>query len=909
MLRTTLFIITLAFGLKTFGQMNQADISFAGDTVHMEFSGQSQWNYDLKRRTEGKDVYIDLVVPKFSENSVKAFEKFSSDFVKKVFVTRNGPDGRYVVSLLLATDGIETFDYLTDQPSRLIVDLYKASEVANEEDRIEKKKAAKKPTAKKPARAVVNALPQKGERKPANDTLIVTPDSESQLRAGIFDGADPKFERFSIKDYELNEDRVIAAQENVYLEFPMLKVDSGRLQTLLQNKPIYEINPKKDEENKQARLLLTLYANKRYNVFLKAVNWFVDKYPKSDYDEIVRFMWADTFYALYQKEGRIEDFELAMLRYRQAIEKYPTSPLAERAQLLMSFANLDRGDYLQTIRLFEDSIRKRPESANRDIARLAIGDAYLKLNQFDSAFSSYDEVENKATDSEYQAEAAFMKGDVYYQKKDYANAVKEYDRASTKYPKFKAKYPNSIYNRAAAEFNAKDFRKSLDHYREFLTQYPQHPYAGYAMTRVGEILDVLGADQSKVMGAYLETYFRYGNTPSAVVARLRMLSQRMNMMKPKEVERAVKDINELAKDSKLKEIDQFATLMISDGYSRRGEFDQAVKMLVKFYQENPTTANLPLLKSRIVGHINKDFASLIGKGSFIKALQLHNKYADSWLKNSDRVDTQYNLARAFEQAGVFKDAEQNYKETLNRLYAMKGTPEEKSRAVLERLPSSDQVNLRLASIAFHQERFSDSYDYLKNVKAPQTMTEGEQIERVDLAAFLLDKKGDTESAIRYLVELIKEWGGQPQLVAAPYATLASYETKLGRPDDAMKSYKRIIELQKDTKQVPEDIHAKALENLARLQVKANQIDNAKDTYADLLEAYETKMPLSSIRYELGKLYFDKGEVKKAEEIWAALKNDKEGYWSKLAQEKLNGSEWKNEYKKYLKRIPAMSERE
>lgn len=907
MLRTTLFLITLVFGLRTFAQTNQADISYAGDTVHMEFSGQSQWNYDLKKRTEGKDVYVDLTVPKFSEAGVQALEKFSSDLVKKVFVTRKGPDGRYVVSLLLAKDGLETFDYLTDQPSRLIVDIYKSSEIVDEDQRIEKRKAVQKTAGKKAVKTA--ELPKKAERKPANDTLIVKPDAEAQLRAGIFDGADPKFERFSMKDYEVKEDRVIAAQDNVYLEFPMLKVDSGRLQTLLQNKPIYEITPKKDEENKQARLLLTLYTNKRFNVFLKAVNWFIEKYPKSEYDEIVRFMWADALYALYQKDGKVEDFDLAMLRYRQAIEKYPTSPLSERAQLLMSFATLDRGDYLQTIRLFEDALRKRPESVNRDIARLAIGDAYLKLNQFDSALAAYGEVESKAFDRSYQAEAAFMKGDAYYQKKDYANAIKEYDRASEKYPDFKNKFPNAIYNRAAAEFNSKEYRKGLDDYRDFLTQYPQHPYAGYAMTRVGELLDVLGADQAKVMGAYLETYFRYGNTPSAVVARLRMLSQRMNLMKPKEVEKAVKDIRALAKDSKLKDIDQFATIMISDGYARRGDFDNSVQMLVKFYQENPTTANLPLLKSRIVGNINRDFSTLLSKGSFIQALQLHNKYADNWLKGSDRVDTQYNLGRAFEQAGVFKDAEENYKTTLNKIYAMRGTAEEKSRAVLENLPSSDQVNLRLAAIAFQQDRFSDSYEYLKNIKAPQTMSEGEQIERVDLSAFLLDKKGDTESATRYLVELIKEWGGQPQLVAAPYATLASYEAKLGRNTDAMKSYQRILELQKDTKQVPEDIHARALENLGRLQVKTNQIEKAKETYADLLELYEAKMPLSSVRYELGKLYFDKGEIKKAEEVWAALKDDKETYWAKLAQEKLDGAEWKNEYKKYLKRIPAMSEGE
>ena len=75
---------------------------------------------------------------------------------------------------------------------------------------------------------------------------------------------------------------------------------------------------------------------------------------------------------------------------------------------------------------------------------------------------------------------------------------------------------------------------------------------------MGELLDILGADQTRIVGAFLETYFRYGENPKAIVARLRLLSARMKAMKPKEADLAVKEILSLAKKVDLPNIEQFA---------------------------------------------------------------------------------------------------------------------------------------------------------------------------------------------------------------------------------------------------------------------------------------------------------------------------------------------------------------
>jgi len=427
------------------------------------------------------------------------------------------------------------------------------------------------------------------------------------------------------------------------------------------------------------------------------------------------------------------------------------------------------------------------------------------------------------------------------------------------------------------------------------------------MTRIGEILDILGADKTRSMGAYLETLFRYGDNPTSVVAKLRMFSERMQVMKEKEVEKSVKDIQETIAHSELPKIAQFGTLMTAEGYAKRKEFERAINLLVKYYQANPTTADTQLLNNRIGKNINENLHEMVDRGQCIEALKLHNKYADNWLKSSNRIDTKYNVGRAFEQAGVYSQANHLYKETLNKIYALKGTKAGQERNIFEKLPSEEELSLRLAAVENQQAQYADAYQTLNNIKHPEKLKETEQVERVQLAAALLERRGETDTAIRYLTELLKEWSGLPELVADPYLSLAQLDIKQNKTDDAIQALTKVNTLMEDSQKVSPQTHAKSLQLLGELQEKKGQSEEAIKTFEKLLSLYETSQPLSSYRYKVGQMYFKKGEINKAAEVWNELKSQKKDFWYQLAQEQLKGSEWKDEYKKYIQRIPAMSE--
>ncbi len=892
----------------------KGQITSQNDTVHVEFTGRESWEYDIKKVTQNKKSYMQLTIEVLDDATTLQLKNFKSPYVKSIKIEA-GPDKKNLVLFELAKENVESFDYLTDQPSRLIIDFFltatKGKESVSESEKIAEPKSVVIKSAnnvRKPATTDILIINDKG---PVNISEAPAQNlAKAEVRSGIFDGGDANFERFSIKDYEIKEASILKSKDNYYIPFPILELENLNWKKVRAAVPEYSIRSNDTDENKQARLLLTLFKKGRFQVYLKTLEWFQEKYPESQYNEVISYMTADIFYKNWQIDNRPSDFDMAIEKYKSALRKFPDSVLAERVSLMNGYLQLDRGDTLAAIKNLNEHISNSkyggPHVFSKDLARLGVALSYLKLNKYNEAFQALDEIENNSPHMDLKMEASYRKGDIFVKSKNFARAVEEYQRALKTYPQGQSILPNAFYNQGESLFLMEKHRQSMDVFREFARRFPSDGHAPFALTRLGELMEILGADKTRVIGAYLETYFRYGESPSVIIARLRLLSARMKGMKAKDVDTTVKEILSLSQKLDLPNIQQFATVMIADGYNQRGDYIKAVDLLVKFFQLNPTGVDEAQLKKRIVANINDKMRDEIKGGKFIDGLKTHQKFADSWLKGTARLDTAYYLGAAFEQGGAQQEAEKYYQEVLNSYYAAASTEKIKSVSILEHLPSIDSLNLRLASVTAYQGRMNKAYEYLKNIKNPEKMPDEDQIERVALAVKLLDKRGDSDSAIRYLTELIKTWQGQPVLLAEPYFDLAELEVKIGKKEDAKKSFEKVDRLMKDSKNISETVHSNALEKLGQLYFNDKQIDKSVTTFKDLLDLYEEKKPLASIRYQLGKIYFDRGDIQKAADVWAEFKNDKTGVWQQLTQEELKGVAWQDNYKKYIKRIPAVA---
>jgi len=437
-------------------------ISRIRDATHVEFSGRVNWDYEFRRVKEGKKIRYMLIVSALDDESVSRLSQWRGSLVESIRINKKAIDNSYEIIFTLRNNRIESFDYITDGPSRLIVDFF-----YKPKNRVIKTKYNKLMSDLKSTKNLKVNKKRKSrlrKRKPAGSEFIridghdtVPKKFRGGFSHGIFDGGDPDYSRFAIADHEIKKKAIRASEQQIYLPFPMLMLESSYLKGILEKPPIYEIVKGESAENKEAQLLLSLYNRDRFAIFLKTINYFRSKHPKSKYDEIIRFLEADVYYKLWQRDRAPVDFENAMTRYRVVVEKYPNSPLAERTLLLMGYSYLDRGDNLGTLKSLQKFLRNRPQSVNKDRVRITIAGAYLALNKYKDAFKILDSVEKSLVQSDHAVEAAYHKG----RGKDYKRSISEYLRARKKYPNLWYRFPNAYFNVAESLFWQKKYRKSL----------------------------------------------------------------------------------------------------------------------------------------------------------------------------------------------------------------------------------------------------------------------------------------------------------------------------------------------------------------------------------------------------------------------------------------------------------------
>lgn len=926
----------------------RVEFSRIGDASHFEFEGTGSDRYKLERNDKGEVV---LRIPNLDEASMRRLREVADGQVKVLSIEPKSVDGNVEIRFQAGKD-VDFFDYVSDQPKRLVVDFFPAQDAlkdakplaaANESEEKAKAKPsspAKAPQKREPAGGDFVIVAKQGPT--GATTLSAEPASLAEQIAsrkdferGIFDGGDPEFRRFTVKDYEIRESARLQSRAALRIPFPMLDLGFPKLGELQAAPPIYEILPKDTAENKEARLLLTLFKNQRQALFLSTAKDFLKKYPQSEYDEIVRYAMADTHYALwrqervYNEENKIKsdsnlhdaDFEEAMGLYNNLVEKYPDSPMTTRTLLLVGYSYLDRGDSFGALKTFQRLVRLKPDSKYAGQVKISIARAFLSLNRWDDALKELTDVEQNAKSVKDRQEAGFRKGDVYFRRGDYQKAIAEYDRAIKAYPEATGRFPNAFYNLAESRFRLGQEKMAIDSFRQFLQKFPEHRHGGYAMTRLGELIETLvGADDSRVTGAFFESYFRFRSTPGADIARMRVLTARIpKMMKDRELKDALLEIDEIVKrDADLPFIQEFRVISVADAFNERKEYERATKDLIQFYKENTQSKHLPLIKGRIVRNLSDNIRSYVDRGDFIQGLRLYSRDQSGWLKGIRRADLPFYAAKAYEAAGVLGDSAEQYRETLARLESQ--TPD--TRDVFEAPISKESVRLRLAAVAAQNRDYAAAEAELKQIKDLAKLSEVEQSERAGLAADVAEARGQTDLARKFLADVIKAMATKDANVAvvAPLhlrvAKLAlkskDFKSAESAIETAISGIDKGLEAQGGPVADLEKQKAGALEVKAEVALARGKPKEAIQAFATLLElpvanADASRKGFDSVRYRMGKLQFEAGDLKSAETTWKGLAQDEKNLWRRLASEQMSGAKWRDEYKKYIERIPAAAE--
>lgn len=897
----TTFVMTLFFPSYLHAEEKiSAEISSQKDAAHLEFFGAKNWDYDISK----SDGRVKISIPEISEASVVRLQTFKDPFVKSIKIEKADLPGRTWIWFDLAKN-VEAFDYQTDDPSKLILDFYEAS-IEKPQQKVEQPKKST---------PIGKANAKKGRRPASELSPVLVEDSEGSAKGkdneeepvlkGVFDGEDVSFNRFRMKDYDIKEESIIQSRQNIYLPFPMLKMPVSQFKQQLNSENLSEMPTGETKEDKEAQLLTKLFNKRRILLFKKAYKYFTEKYPFSPHDEQIRNQAAHLYMEQWVKEGKIEDYLLAKQIYAYLLEKYQGSPNREKIQLILAYALLERGEGLPTLQAFQDFITQHPKSEHVPNARKAMAEALLNLKKFDETTESYKKIHADLGNTNDGIESFARLGDVAFVKQDFPEAIKSYKETLKKYPEAEKKFPNLHYNMAESYFWMNQYKDALDHHIQFLNNFPSDEFGGYSITRIGEILDIMGADKQKITNAFLESYFRYPETPGGKIARIRYLNLNMKEMKEKELKRSIEEIKKIVGTLNLPGIAEFSSLVLADGMQKRGDYNQSAEALLSYYQNNPNSANLKTFKARILRNLSAEIDKQVNEGKFLDALKYFSKYSQNWLYKTDRIDVAFDVARAYELAGALSESEKNYKKTLDQRLRISGTNEEKERRVTEALPAVDTLRLRLASVYLKSRKFTEAYKKINEIKPEALANDNERAEAVQIQAALAEERGEHTIAEKKLRDLLKVWKGDPERMMPIRNRLAKVLLNINKN----------IEAELEANQVREFCLTKKCDKLwlkDAYETKGIALEKQKrnlaalENYQEFLEKHEADFGLYSVRYRAGELLYEKGDLKAARNMWQKLQaGNGEMYW-KIAQEKLQHAEWQDEYKKYIKRVPAMT---
>ncbi|MBX9766935.1 MAG: tetratricopeptide repeat protein, partial [Bdellovibrionales bacterium] len=392
----------------------QGKVEVSGSDLHLEFSGRENWKYQVNQSGNK----ITLQIPPLEDALVPQIKTIDLPWLKSVTVS-DGIDQSALVTFELKDSGVKYFDYLTDDPSRLVIDIYS-----------EEKKPSKKVTRKSKLQNVesrFNGTVKDGKRNRDQARSKLEPSGFGEEPAGISDAGDPGLKRFSVTDYEVNPKALIAARRNIYLKFPACEIELSHYKKMKALNPVYEIEPEETDENKQARLLLTLFNRKRFGTFQHTLKLFRDQFPDSKYDQLLSYIDAEIDEKKWHESGEPADFEIVATKYGLLMDRYPQSPLGARTMMLMGYLYLEKGQHLKAISMFQRFIDQNTKSTEVPRAKVEIARAFIGMRKMDDAREILSSVYKDYPNTKESVEAHFLRGDTYFLENRYDEAVAAYN--------------------------------------------------------------------------------------------------------------------------------------------------------------------------------------------------------------------------------------------------------------------------------------------------------------------------------------------------------------------------------------------------------------------------------------------------------------------------------------------------
>ncbi len=882
----------------------ETEINHLNEVTHLEMQDIAPADYVLKRAGEKLELNVDAL----SEATKKKLTNYSDRFIKKIEIQKNTSLSKDIITFHLVDKDLEVFDYLTDAPSSLSLDFF-AKEDGKETDaeyemaqRLIKKENGKK-SEKSARRDVASSefIQTIGHVTIAGDTTEVKDQAKSEdekhqkkkevnaellriIRLAKQDAGD--LLKFDTDKLNFSKDSLIEGKNKIYIKYPVLLNEHKYISEILQKNIQYDVKEAKDPAGKNFTKIRKFYTNRDYKNFLKSKKIFQKLHPNSKYEEMATYMEADAYLELYKVEKEKIFFDRSLKIYDSLLSKYPDSQISERTLLLAAYLRLKDQQYFEASRNLKQYTVRYEKSPLRENIELILAQSLVRLHEYEDAKKIYSQL-FKSDNQEIQASAHYEYGNIYFEEKDYLSAISAYETALKLYPLEDKTHENIYFNLGETQFLIGDYKASLNHLRKFISQHPQHEYASYAWTRMGEIFELSEVDPKIWKGYYNESHFRFYNHLGGAIAKINLLYHQAIGDK-KKFEYLLDQIRAYTNQIPLKQANEYITFKISDAYYEVGKYPESTQTLINEFKSGHMPEHAEKLHKRIGRGLASQLRSAVEEKKIVVGMKLFDDTDPLWFKKSERFDFSFYKGELFREANLCAKAQKQYEVYLADFEKVTKKDElDKS----QRLPYLSEVYLKIAICLNQLDQQSKAQEMLS--KVDPTNLEAQKLDDYYLLqADIATKNVAPDEALKFLAKIQNQ-------------NLSTLNKKIDILIEKGLSKESIIAI--DAYMDGNSLDEK--DRFSLLRKKLSLLENSKDKrMSQFLQSFYEEFKNKPFDFDREKylLYgnlVDQKKMKESEDVFSKIKAD--SYWAKLAAEKKTSAQWGQKYQKFVDRIPAM----
>jgi len=263
----------------------------------------------------------------------------------------------------------------------------------------------------------------------------------------------------------------------------------------------------KEEDQKRALYFLTLsyILQNVEDRALEHYDLFMEHYKGAPIGQNLPIGMGNMY--LNHPNPAVRDANKAIQYYDESLEIYPDGPFAGLTTVTKAGAQVSLGQTEEAKKTFEAFLEGNPSPDEALVARVGLGDIYIRTRQWDKAIEAYQNVIDQFAGRPQQADAEYWIAVATQQKGDHAAAIPLLQEVIEKYPD-NSFTPNAIYALAGSQVPTGDTDGALATLEDLAERFPDSPPAPSSYFLRSQLLATQGKieESDQPMRDFIERY-------------------------------------------------------------------------------------------------------------------------------------------------------------------------------------------------------------------------------------------------------------------------------------------------------------------------------------------------------------------------------------------------------------------